>query len=69
MKVIIDSRIKTAVPFKDALHVFLASRGTGTAIVELNMGQENYSIDQNPLFLVLLELRQSYDTLDHSQLF
>ena len=37
MKVIIDSWSKTAVAFKDALHVFLVSRGMGTAIMELNI--------------------------------
>ena len=50
--------------FQDVLHGFCAIRGTGTAIMDIKMAQELASIDQEPLFLVFLDLRKAYDTLD-----
>ena len=32
--------------------------------MELNLAQELSSIDQDPLFLVFLDLRKAYDTVD-----
>ena len=35
-----------------------------TAIMELNLEQELASVDQDPLFLVFLDLRKAYESLD-----
>ena len=43
------------------LHGFRYRRGTGAAIMELDITQELSSIYQEPLFLVLLDLRKAYD--------
>ena len=60
---IIDTLINAVVTFYNVLHRLCANRGTGSAIMELNMAQELASIEQNPLFMVLLDLRKAYDTL------
>ena len=39
LEAIIYTRIKKVVTFHDVLHKFCASRGTGTAIMELKMAQ------------------------------
>ena len=64
VEAIVDNQIKTVVKFHDILHGLRAKRGTGTSITELNMFQELASIDQDPLFLVFLNLRKEYSTLD-----
>ena len=56
VEVIIDTWIKTVVTFHDILYGFRSSRGTGIDIVELKMAQELSSIDQDSLFLVLLDI-------------
>ena len=60
---IIYTQIKTAVTFHSVLHGLRASRGMGTEIMELKMVQEIASIYQDPLSLVSLDLRKSYNTL------
>ena len=40
----------------------------GTAILELKLAQELASMDQDPLFLVFLDLKRSYDTVDCGRL-
>ena len=55
MKVVestIDTQINMVVTFHDVIHRFLASRGTGTSIMDLNMAQKLASIYQEPLLLV-----------------
>ena len=64
MEVFIDTRIKTAVNFHDALHVFCACLGMGMAIMEIKMAQDLDRIYQDPLLLVLLDLWKAYDMLD-----
>ena len=46
------------------LHRFRVRRGAGTSIMELKLTQEIASIDQSPLFLVFLDLRKAYETVD-----
>ena len=48
---------------QDFLHGFRAVIGTGTAIVELKLAKGISNIDQDPLLLVLLDLRKAYDTV------
>ena len=64
VEAIINTCINTVVTLNNVLYGFLASRGKGTTIMEINMVQELATIDQEPLFLVLLDLQKSYDTLD-----
>ena len=68
MGVVIDTRIKKAVTFHDVLHGFHIGRGMGTSIMELKLAQDLASVDQDPIFLVFLDLRKSYDNLYHGYL-
>ena len=58
MEAIIDTWIKTVVIFHNVLHGLRSNRGTGAEIMEINMEQYITSIDQDPLFLVFLDLRK-----------
>ena len=50
------------------MHDFLHWFGTGMDIMELKLAQEIYNIDQDLLFLVFMDLRKAYDTLDQEGL-
>ena len=63
-EVLIDTRLRYSLQMHDVLHRFRSRRGTGTTIMELNLAQELPSIEQDPLFLVFLDLWKSYDTVD-----
>ena len=52
----------------DFLDGFRSGRGTGTAIMELKLAQDLASIDQDPLFLVFLDILKAYDTVDQDRL-
>ena len=43
---------------------FRYRRGMWAAIMELNITQELANIYQDPLFLLLLDLRKAYETVD-----
>ena len=64
MDAIIDKRIKKVVTIHDVLHAFSVGRRTGKAIMELKLAQDLESVDQDPLFLVFLDLRKAYENLD-----
>ena len=53
---IINTRLKSCITFHEILHGFHAGRVIWKAILELKLSQELASIDQDPLFLVLLEI-------------
>ena len=65
VEAIIDTCLRASVHLHDVLHEFLAVRGKGTAISEINMEQELSSMDQEPPFLVFLYLRKVYETAYH----
>ena len=53
---------------QDVLHGFRDRRRMGTAIMDLDIAQELSSIDQSPFFLIFLDLRKAYDTVDQERL-
>ena len=68
VEAIIDTCLRASISFHNVLHGFRALRGIGTAILELKISQELDSVDQDPLFLVFLDLRKSYDTVDRGRI-
>ena len=64
----INNGIKSVVQFHNVIHRFHAGRVTGTAIMELIVSQELSSVYHDPLLLVLLYLRKSYNNLDQGGL-
>ena len=69
VEAMIDTRLRFSLHMHDVLHVFRSRRGTGTAITELKLSQELASMYQDPLFLVFLDLRKAYNTVDRDRLF
>ena len=65
---ITNTRLRASVRLHEVLHGFHAGRWMGTAILELKLAQELASVDQDPLFLVFLDLKRSYDTVDCGRL-
>ena len=54
VEAIIDTRLRASVRLHNVLYELSSGRGTGTAILELNLAQELDSVNQDPLFLVFL---------------
>ena len=67
-EVLIDTYLHASLQLQDVLHGFRDRRGRGMSLQELNIYQEITSIDQDPLFLVFLDLRKAYDTVDQEHL-
>ena len=67
LEAIIDTRVKSVVVFHDILHGFIQRRGTGTAILEAKLAQELASLENEPLFVIFLDLRKAYDTVDRTR--
>ena len=68
IEAIIDTRVRATVTLHDALHGFIAGRGTGTAILEAKLHHELAGIRKMPLFQVYLDLRKAYNTIDRPRL-
>ena len=68
VEAIIETCLRVSVCLHDILHGFHEGRGTGMAILELNLVQELSSIYQDPLFLVLLDIQKSYGTVNWCRL-
>ena len=56
VETIIYTCLKAFINFHYVLHGFRAVRGMGKAILDLKPAQDLVSIDQDPLFLVLIDL-------------
>ena len=68
MEALIDTRIRASLQMHYVLHGFRSRIRTETAIMELKLAQELARIDQDPLFLVFLDLSNSYDSVDRERL-
>ena len=64
---IINRRIGSKIEFDDAIHGFRPGRGTGTAIMEAKLLAQMRRRTDEPLFLIFLDLKKAYDTLDRDQ--
>ena len=54
----------SVIKLHDCLHGGLPCRGTGMAIMEIKVQQQLAWVDQEPLYLIYLDLRKAYDPLD-----
>ena len=68
VEALIGTRFRAILQMHEVLYGFRAGRGTRTAIMELKLDQELSRIYQDPLFLVFLELRKAYNTVDQDRL-
>ena len=63
MEATIDTHVRESIRLHDVLHGFHAGRGMGMVILELKLAQELYSVYQDPLLLILLDLKKAYNTI------
>ena len=68
VETLIDTRLRASLQFHDVLHEFRAVRGTATAIMELKIAKELAILYHDPLFLVFLDLRKAYNTVNKDRL-
>ena len=65
---LINTGLCASLQMQGVLHGFSPGRGTRTSIMEIKLAQDLASIEQDLLFLVLLDLRKTYDTVDRDHL-
>ena len=68
VEALIDTRLCTRIHMNNVLHGFRSGEGIGTSIIELKLDQDLEIIDQDPFFLVFLDLWKAYDTVDQDLL-
>ena len=68
VEALLETCLRASLKVHNVLHRLRYGRGTGMAITELKLAHEISSIDQDPLFLVFLDLRKEYDTVDRDHL-
>jgi Reverse transcriptase (RNA-dependent DNA polymerase) len=61
--------MNNSISYHDAIHGFRRERGTTTAISELKLCMRATTMDKkaNPRFIIFLDLKKAYDTLDRSR--
>ena len=64
VEALIDTRLRASLQFHDVLHGFRSGIGKGVTIMELKLVQELASVYYDPLFLVFLDLRKAYNTVN-----
>jgi Reverse transcriptase (RNA-dependent DNA polymerase) len=64
---IITKRINSNIHFHEAIHGFRKFRGTGTAIIEMKLRMQLAQRTTEPLFMIFLDLKKAYDTLDRGR--
>ena len=68
MQAIIDTRVWASIHFHYFIHRFRAGVGTYIVTMELNLAQGLIRFNQVPFFLVFLDLRKDYSTVDRDRL-
>ena len=59
--------MQVGITFDDAVHGFRPGRGTGTAILEAKLLAQLQMRSDEPLYMVFMDLKKAYDTLDRTQ--
>ena len=68
VEALIDTCLRASLQFHEVIHGFQAGRGTGTAIMDMKLAQEISRLDHDPLFLVFLDLRKAYNTVERDRI-
>ena len=64
---IINRRLVSGIQWHDAIHGFRTGRGTGTAIIEAKLRMQLAQRSHKPLYMIFLDLKKAYDTLDRDR--
>jgi len=56
-----------AIQFHESLHGGLASRGTGTATIEVKLARQLAFLEQQPFYGVFLDLKKVFDAMDRDR--
>ena len=64
VEALINTRLISSLHFHNVPHRFRSGIWTGKAIMDLKLAQELARVYHYPIFLVLLDLQKSYDTVD-----
>jgi Reverse transcriptase (RNA-dependent DNA polymerase) len=68
ISIIIKDRILDSVTFDDALHGFLPTRGTSTAIIEAKLHLDTTITDGNTIYQIFIDLSKAYDSICRTKL-
>ena len=66
MEIIIDHRLQV-VDFRDYLCRFVRGKGCGTAGIEAKLIQQLVALEQHPLYVIFVDLKKAYDTMDRAR--
>jgi Reverse transcriptase (RNA-dependent DNA polymerase) len=61
---IIHLRLTSAIKLHEAIHGFTTNRGTGLATMNVKLLMQKARRQSNPLYMVFLDIKKAYDTLD-----
>ena len=61
---ILNLRLTASITYHDFLHLFWAGHGTGTATLEAKLLQQLASLRKEVLYVISMDLHNSYDALD-----
>ena len=64
---ILNHRITASITFHDFLHRFWEGISTGTATLEAKLIQYLSALREEVLYVIFLDLKKAYDTLDRSR--
>jgi hypothetical protein len=64
---IINQRLVNGIKWHDSIHGFRKGRGTSTAIMEAKLRMQLAQRSHKPIYMVFLDLKKAYDTLDRER--
>ena len=64
---IINQRLIRGIQWHDSVHGFRKGRGTTTAIIEAKLQMELAQRSHTPLYMIFLDLKKAYDTLNRNR--
>ena len=66
MEIVLDIWLK-AIRLHVSLHAFMSGKGEGTFMMEIKLAQQLAYIEQEALYMVFIDLRKAYDTMDNGR--
>ena len=67
ISMIIHKRMMSSVEFHESIHGFRTNRGTSTAIINIKLRMQLAKREKNPLYMVFLDVKKAYDTIDRQR--